>query len=86
MSTDIKTKEEVLNSILGNYTLSMLSVQDIYKAMDEWAKRFGEWLAANTQVEHTDKITLYRYHDCDGWGNYTIDDIYTVFEEEMKKG
>lgn len=43
---------------------------------------FAKWLEENTIVVKEEKITLYRYHDnLDGWGNYTLEDIYIVYKE-----
>jgi hypothetical protein len=42
---------------------------------------FAKWLEENTTVIKEEKITLYRYHGNDGWGNYILDDIYTVYKE-----
>jgi hypothetical protein len=43
------------------------------------AIEFAKWLEENTKVIYEEKITLYRYEDFDGAGNYTLDDIYTVY-------
>ena len=57
---------------------------DIMNYAEHHAKEFQEWLAANVEVIREEKITLYRYcsrHD--GWGNYTLDDIYIEFTEQL---
>lgn len=47
-------------------------------------KDFAKWLEENTTVIREEKITLYRYCDVDGWGNYILDDIYLVFKEKYE--
>lgn len=57
----------------GNYPKDTTKEQQI---------AFAEWLAENTEIIRTEKITLYRYCDkMNEWGNYTLEDIHTVFSE-----
>lgn len=45
---------------------------------------FAKWLEENTIVVKEEKITLYRYCDkMNEWGNYTLDDIYTEYRENI---
>lgn len=46
-----KTKEEIFNQVMDGHTVSMLSVSDVFKMMDEYAKQqaiaFDDWTAFN---------------------------------------
>jgi hypothetical protein len=49
----------------------------------EGQKDFALFLQDQTEIIREEKITLYRYHDnLDGWGNYTLDDIYEVYKSK----
>lgn len=68
------------------YTDDVIREELVYDAMDEWAKKFLEWVSENCEILLEDKITLYRYRDRNNeWDNYILDDIFTVFLEEMYK-
>lgn len=48
---------------------------------------FGKWIEENTQIyyDEKNKLYLYRYFDnTDGWGNYILEDIYTVFKDKYE--
>lgn len=50
------TKEEILDSKLGDFTREMLSDEDIYSAMDEYAQQcavgFAKWMDDNHYSEY----------------------------------
>ena len=56
--------------------------QDIKQLAEVTAIDFARFLEEQTKVIYEDKITLYRYDGSEGVGNYTLDDIYTVYKEK----
>lgn len=68
--TDIKSKREVLESHLEFDHMAPNQKMAALFAMEDWAKRFGEYVIVHTSV----------------LSKGAIDTLYKIFEEECKKG
>ena len=55
------------------------------EAIAKEAKEFAEWLTENTETIVGERITLYRFRDMDGIGDYTLDDIYLLYTEKYEQ-
>lgn len=83
----MRTKEAIIQFEFGfkHSVERFLLRKEARNIMEEWAKEFADWLSHNTSIIYENKIVLYRYTDKNNEvGNYTLEDIYYVFDEESK--